>query len=64
MMLSFKTFSQPVPPPPANHGASGNQPGGGAPIDGGVSILLLMGAIYGTKKVFQIKNKEIKNLID
>lgn len=54
-------YAQPVPPPPSSHGASGNQPGGGAPIDGGLSILLIMGAIYGTKKTIQIFKKESQN---
>jgi hypothetical protein len=51
-------FAQPVPPPPSSHGLPGNQPGGGAPIDGGFSILLAMGAIYGASKVYQIKMKK------
>ncbi len=44
-----------VPPPPGGSGGSG--PGGsdlpvGAPIDGGLSILLVLGAAYGAKKSF------------
>lgn len=50
-------FAQPTPPP-ASHGQTGNQPGGGAPIDGGFSILLAMGAIYAATKVYQIKIKK------
>ena len=43
-----------VPPPPGGSGGSG--PGGtdlpvGAPIDGGLSILLMLGAAYGGKKI-------------
>jgi hypothetical protein len=49
-------YAQPVPPPSQN-GQNGNQPGGGAPLDGGLSILLLMGAAYGTKKVYNFKRK-------
>ena len=46
-------FSQSVPPPPSNHGESGNQaPGGGAPIGGGLFILLGLGAAYGGKKLY------------
>jgi len=37
-------------------GAPGAGPvGGGAPIDGGFSILLAMGAIYGANKVYQLR---------
>ena len=50
-------FAQPTPP--VSHGQAGNQqPGGGAPIDGGFSILLAMGAIYGANKVYQMKKAE------
>jgi hypothetical protein len=42
------------------HPNGGNEPsptntpvGGGAPIDGGLSVLLLLGAAYGTKKIFK-----------
>lgn len=38
--------------PPANHGATGNQSGGGAPIGGGLLILLGLGAAYGGKKLY------------
>lgn len=45
-------YAQPLPPA---YGQNGNQqPGGGAPIDGGLSILLLMGAAYGAKKVYKL----------
>ena len=55
---SLAGFSQPVPPP-GSHGQDGNQqPGGGAPIDGGLSILLAMGAIYAASKVYQVKFKK------
>ena len=44
-------------PPHPNGGSgpgSGNTPvGGGAPIDGGLSIMLILGAAYGSKKVYQ-----------
>jgi hypothetical protein len=46
--------AQPVPPPSQN-GQNGNQPGGGAPIDGGLSILLVLAAVYGCKKTYLIK---------
>jgi hypothetical protein len=46
-------------PPHPNGGGGpggGNTPvGGGAPIDGGLSIMLLLGAAYGSRKIYQIK---------
>ena len=38
------------PPPPGGHGYGGDQGPVGAPIDGGLGILLAMGAAYGGKK--------------
>ncbi len=53
------------PPAPGQGAGSGGSPvggaggaipvGGGAPIDGGLSILLAMGAIYGGSKVYRMK---------
>ena len=56
-------FSQPAP----NNGGigggntnggpiGGSAPGGGAPI-GGLSILLLLGAAYGAKKVYAMRKE-------
>lgn len=44
------------PPPPAEHGQSGNQPG--APIDGGLGILLALGASYGARKLYKNRKKK------
>ncbi len=46
------------PPPPSGHGETGNQPaddpgGGGAPIGGGLGILMALGAAYGGRKVYK-----------
>ena len=46
----------PPPPPPPNsgntngHGLGGNQGAPGAPVGGGLEILLVLGAFYGGKK--------------
>nr|NQU90078.1 hypothetical protein [Bacteroidota bacterium] len=40
------------PPPPPGHGSMGNVPGDGAPIGSGITFLLLLGAAYGGKKVY------------
>jgi len=47
------------PPPPGAHAQSGNQGPAGAPIDGGLGILLLFGAGYGARKYFR-KGNEVK----
>ena len=58
--LSFTAtdlFAQGPPPPPSGHGGSGNapadDPGGGAPIGGGLGILMALGAAYGGRKVYR-----------
>ena len=44
-------MAQAPPPPPGEKGGSSNQdPASGAPIDGGLGILLALGAGYGAWK--------------
>jgi hypothetical protein len=45
-------------PPPPGHNSTGNVPGGGAPIAGGIGILLALGAAYGGKKVYDYKKRK------
>ncbi len=48
------------PPGPgggAGHGSNGDQPGGGAPIDGGITMLLVLGASVAGRKVYQYNKK-------
>lgn len=45
------------PPPPAQHGQPGNQGPAGAPIDGGLGILLALGAGYGGIKLYKNRKK-------
>ena len=47
----------PVPPPPPGNPGTGGGPVG-APIDGGLGILLAMGAAYGGKKLYQARKKK------
>ena len=61
-ILPILSDAQPPDPNSGSTGTGGAAPGpgntptgGGAPIDGGVSILMLMGAAYGWKKIYQIK---------
>jgi hypothetical protein len=50
------------PPPPPGYGGSGGAGGGtpvGAPIDGGLGILIALGAIYGGKKIYDARKKKL-----
>lgn len=50
---------EPLPPaPPARHGEGGNNAPAGAPIDGGLGILLAMGAAWGGAKHFRDRNRK------
>ena len=50
--------SQAQPPRPPHSIPVGGIPiGGDAPIDGGISIMILLSAAYGTKKYFSKKEK-------
>lgn len=46
-------LDSPPPPPGGGHGGGGNSQG--APIDGGLGILLLLGAGYGAKKIYVVR---------
>lgn len=48
-----------TPPHPnggANPGASNGPVGGGAPIGGGLTILIVLGAAYGARKLYQLSS--------
>ncbi len=47
----------PPPKPPGNGGSPPCWPPPCVPIDGGLSLLLAAGAIYGSKKVYDISKK-------
>jgi len=54
-------YAQGPPPPPGDHGSSGNNaPGGNAPIGGGLFILLGLGAAYGTKKWYNHRKEVLE----
>jgi len=59
IFLTLPILSLTQNPPHPNGGGGpggGNTPvGGGAPIDGGLSIMLLMGAAYGSGKIYRKK---------
>jgi hypothetical protein len=49
------------PPHPngGNEPGPGNIPvGGSAPLDGGLLVMIALGSLYATRKVYQFKNKE------
>jgi len=48
----FISFADP-PLPPSAHGSEGNSEPRGAPIDGGLGILLALGAGYGGMKLYK-----------
>ena len=50
----------PPPPPPANHGNAGNSRG--APIGGGLFILLGMAGIYGGYKGYKLYRERKKEV--
>jgi len=59
MFLLAPLFMLGQNPPHPNGGSGpsgGNTPvGGGAPIDGGISVLFVLGAAYGSSKIYQLK---------
>lgn len=65
-MSPLTSAAQGVPPaPPDEHDQSGNQPSGnGAPIGGGMTMLLSMGAAYGGKKYYDYRKKLNNEMVD
>lgn len=62
LLNNNSSLAQVPPPPPPNggpgngHGLGGNQPAGpGAPIGGGLEVLLVLGAFYSGKKVYDFR---------
>ena len=64
ILFLFITSLSPVwsqPPPPANHSETGNAPpGGGAPIGSGTQMLVILAALYGSRKVYLMSNSKEK----
>jgi hypothetical protein len=59
LIVPLTTVFADTPPDPGSGGpGGGDQPvGGGAPIGGGLIILMALGAGYGSKKIFDARNK-------
>lgn len=62
--LQLKAYDPPPPPPPNGGNPNGNPVGGGAPIGGGMFILLGIGSVYGGYKGYKIYQEKKKKLID
>jgi hypothetical protein len=65
LVFAFSALSAQSPPPPNGNGGApsgGNTPvGGGAPIGSGLVMLLVLGAAYGGKKVYDFGKKKAIN---
>jgi hypothetical protein len=48
------------PPPPSGHGQNGDAPVG-APIDGGMGILLALGAAYGGVRLWKSRKLKVES---
>ena len=58
MGLNLTVFAQGPPPPPGDHGATGNQaPANGAPIGTAVTLMLSLFGAYGAKKAWDSRKK-------
>jgi hypothetical protein len=56
---SMTITAQSPPHPNGGNGISEGTPvGGGAPVDGGLSLLLLMGSVYAFKKAYKLKQSK------
>ncbi len=55
LLFSSQNVLADPPDPPASHGSTSDVSGGGAPIGGGLFILLGLGAAYGGKKIYDLK---------
>ena len=60
-MVSICEALPPPPPPPSGGDVPGCWPPPCVPIDGGISLLIAAGAIYGGRKLY--KKKKEKNLL-
>ena len=56
--IADEPLDAPPPPPGGGHGGGGNPQG--APIDGGLSILMALGAGYGSFKLYKSRKAEKK----
>ena len=55
--MADEPLDSPPPPPGGGHGGGGNSQG--APIDGGMGLLLVLGMGYGCRKFYKMAKPEI-----
>lgn len=58
--LSMAVLADGPPPPPPGDPSTGGGGPVGAPVDGGLGILLAMGAAYGGKKLYKARKEKNK----
>ena len=58
-IIGFTSLCVALPPPPPSGGSFDCWPPPCVPIDGGISLLIAAGAIYGGRKLY--KNQKIKS---
>jgi|FLOH01.1.fsa_nt_gi hypothetical protein len=62
LSISVSGISQPPPPPPTGSNTQGNKlNGGGAPIGGGLFILLGLAAAYGGRKLYNTRKEKLED---
>jgi len=59
LFILFFGLSAMGQPPPPGHGQQGDGDPKGVPIGSGVGLLLLMGAAYGAKKVYDARKHRV-----
>jgi len=57
-VMADEPLDNPPPPPGGGHGGGGNSQG--APIDGGLGILIALGAGYGSRKIYLLRKRDDK----
>lgn len=60
ILLTSISIAQGPPDPPLDHGESGDQSGGAAPVGSGIAILLSLGIAYGGKKFYDLKKEDLE----
>lgn len=60
LCLTYAIHAQPPDPNDGNNTSGNKLNGGGAPIGGGLFILLSLGVVYGGKKLYEMKKERIE----
>lgn len=59
LALNYYSFAGGAPPPPGGGTTPSCWPPPCVPIDGGLTFLLVAGAAYGSKKVYDLKKNKV-----